>query len=94
MTRAQYRVSPNGLAGWKIRLVGRDFTGYRTQAEAIASAVHMAYRRGHSGDEAQVIVQRPVGDFRTEWTYGHDAYPPRGPVQTDSLAAAPRTSSA
>jgi hypothetical protein len=74
MARKQFFVSPNG-ANWKVTSGGTTLSNHQTQATAIRAAVDAAHR--HAGD-AQVMVQRPDGTFRTEWTYGHDPYPPRG----------------
>lgn len=74
MTRKQFFVSPNGEQ-WKVQSDGQTLTVHRTQGEAIRAAVDFAH--AHRGD-AQVMVQSPNGQFRTEWTYGHDPYPPPG----------------
>lgn len=52
-------------------------TIYRTQADAISAA------RQHvgglpQGTLSQIRVQNDQGQFRTEWTYGQDPFPPRG----------------
>lgn len=31
-----------------------------------------------AGTLAQILVQRDNGQWRTEWTYGQDPFPPRG----------------
>jgi hypothetical protein len=76
MARAHYYVlSERG--GWKIRLNGKDFP-FGSQAEAIRAAVNAAHQSGRDGHDAQVLVQGRDGQWRTEWTYGHDPYPPPG----------------
>lgn len=76
MARAQYYVLSDG-GTWKIRHNGKDYP-YRTQSEAIKEAVETANRAGREGHDAQVLVQGQSGQWRTEWTYGNDPYPPRG----------------
>lgn len=79
MARTQYVVGPDGPTSWKIRYGGKEAGPYTTQAAAIKAAVDAAQKEGSSNrDGAQVLVQRPNGEFRTEWTYGKDSYPPRG----------------
>ena len=76
MARAQYYVLSAG-GGWKIRHEGKDYP-YQSQAEAIRVAVDTAHKAGREGHDAQVLVQGQNGQWRTEWTYGHDPYPPPG----------------
>lgn len=78
MARAQYYVV-NHQGQWKITLDGVHYGPYQTQAAAIRAAVDAAHKaggQGHSG--AQVLVQGVNNQFRTEWTYGNDPYPPPG----------------
>jgi len=77
MARKHYYVSPHG-SQWKVSLDGTVVGYHDTQAQAIRVAVDRAHMDGKSGHDAQVRVQRPNGEFRTEWTYGHDPYPPAG----------------
>lgn len=74
MARKQFFVSPDG-GQWKVQSGGQTLTKHHTQAAAIRAATDFAHE--HKGD-AQVMVQGANGQFRTEWTYGHDPYPPRG----------------
>ncbi len=53
-------------------------TAHATQAQAIRSAVDRAHALGRQGHDAEVRVQGANGQWRTEWTYGHDPYPPKG----------------
>lgn len=76
MTRAQYFVLSNG-GSWKIRHNNNDYL-YDTQRAAITAAVDAAHKSGQKGYDAQVLVQRVGGEWRAEWTYGHDPYPPPG----------------
>jgi hypothetical protein len=74
MARTQY-VVVNDAGQWKIAFAGKHYGPYHSQANAIRAAVDAAHRaRG----DAQVLVQGQNGQFRTEWTYGHDPYPPPG----------------
>jgi len=48
-----------------------------TQAEAIKLAKdHVASLP--AGTLSQILVQKDNGQFRAEWTYGQDPYPPKG----------------
>lgn len=77
MARAQYFVVIHE-GQWKIKHEGKHYGPYGTQAEAIRKAVDAAHEAGKSGHDAQVLVQGKDTKFRTEWTYGHDPYPPKG----------------
>jgi hypothetical protein len=64
---------------WKIKLSGTHYGPYSTQKEAIRIAVDTAHTEGKKNvDGAEVRVQGENNQFRTEWTYGHDPYPPKG----------------
>ena len=76
MARAQYFVVLHN-DGWKIKLSGQHYGPYATQAAAIRAAVDAANSTGKIGNDAQVLVQGANNQFSTEWTYGHDPYPPR-----------------
>ena len=76
MARAIYYVLSAGDR-WKIRHDDKDYF-YDTQASAIRTAVDTAHKAGQGGHDAQVLVQGHDGQWQTEWTYGHDPYPPKG----------------
>ncbi|RUM18716.1 DUF2188 domain-containing protein [Rhizobium phaseoli] len=76
MARAHYYVLRDGTE-WKIRHNDKDYK-YNTQAAAMQAAVDAAHASGKSGHDAQVLVQGRDGKWQTEWTYGHDPYPPPG----------------
>lgn len=77
-TRTQYFVVQHE-GQWKIKLNGQHYGPYDTQAAAIRAAVDAAHTTGDKGGDAQVLVQSTTNhQFRTEWTYGHDPYPPKG----------------
>ena len=63
---------------WKITIDGVRHGPYHSQREAIRMAVDAAHESGKRGFDAQVLVQGMNNQFRTEWTYGHDPYPPKG----------------
>jgi hypothetical protein len=63
---------------WKIKFNDQHYGPYNTQEAAIRVAVDTAHDAGSKGHDAQVLVQGRDNRFRTEWTYGHDPYPPRG----------------
>lgn len=79
MARAHYYVVDHDNQ-WKISHEGKHYGPYPTQQAAIKAAVDAAHTAGKAGHDAQVLVQRGDGtnQFRTEWTYGHDPYPPKG----------------
>jgi hypothetical protein len=74
MARTQYVVVLHEQE-WKISLAGKHYGPYATQKLAIRAAVDAAQK---AGGDAQVLVQGQNNQFRTEWTYGHDPYPPPG----------------
>jgi Uncharacterized protein conserved in bacteria (DUF2188) len=63
---------------WKIKNNNRYLESYSTQKAAIKDAVRLAHEEGSKGHDAQVLVQGKDLLFKTEWTYGHDPYPPPG----------------
>lgn len=77
MARTQYVVVLHE-GEWKISHDGKHYGPYQTQAAAITVAVDAAHKAGQQGHDAQVLVQGTNNQFRTEWTYGHDPYPPKG----------------
>lgn len=77
MARLQYFVVLHD-SQWKIKFDGKHYGPYSTQAEAIRDAVDAAHKSGKNGHDAQVLVQGTNNQFRAEWTYGHDPYPPKG----------------
>jgi hypothetical protein len=77
MSRAQYFVV-NYQGSWKISFNDKHYGPYATQRDAIRVAVDAAHQTGKNGKDAQVLIQGENNQFRTEWTYGHDPYPPKG----------------
>jgi hypothetical protein len=77
MARAHYFVVLH-QGEWKINLDGKHYGPYTTQRDAIRAAVDAAHKAGQQGHDAQVLVQGENNQFRTEWTYGNDPYPPKG----------------
>ncbi|TIR16670.1 MAG: DUF2188 domain-containing protein [Mesorhizobium sp.] len=77
MARVQYFVVLHENE-WKVTLDGKHYGPYATQALAIKAAVDAAHSTGKKGTDAQVLVQGTNNQFRTEWTYGNDPYPPKG----------------
>jgi hypothetical protein len=80
LARMCYVVGPNGVGGWQIWQINsaeKVVGPYTTRAKAIRAAVDAAHAEGEANpDGAQVLVQERVSQFRIEWTYGHDPYPP------------------
>ena len=62
---------------WKVRYNDKDYS-YDTQKAAIRASVDAAHKIGAKDQDAQVLIQGENGQWRTEWTYGHDPYPPPG----------------
>jgi hypothetical protein len=59
---------------WMVKLGDMHFGPYKTQKAAILAAIDAAQAADSKG--AHVRVQGTDNKFRTEWTYGHDPYPP------------------
>jgi hypothetical protein len=77
IARAQYFVVLHE-GQWKIKHNGEHSRPYSSQAAAIREAVDTANKAGQQGHDAQVLVQGENNQFRAEWTYGHDPFPPKG----------------
>jgi len=77
MARATYYVVLQ-QGQWKIEHNGKHYGPYDSQKAAIRVAVDVAHKSGQNGHDAEVRVQGTNNQFRTEWTYGHDPYPPPG----------------
>jgi len=77
MARVQYVVVKHE-GQWKITFNGKRYGPYSTQKLAIKAAVDAAHTTGSKGKDAQVLIQGEDNQFRTEWTYGNDPYPPPG----------------
>ena len=77
MAREQYIVV-NQNGEWKISYAGKHYGPYTSQRDAIRAAVDAAHVNGEKGIDSQVLIQGMDNKFRTEWTYGHDPYPPQG----------------
>ena len=77
MARDQYFVVLHE-GQWKIKHNGQHSRPYATQAEAIKSAIDEAHSVHKEGGLSQVLVQGEDLQFREEWTYGKDPYPPPG----------------
>lgn len=75
MDRDQYFVVLH-KGEWKIKHNGRHLHPYKTQADAIRSAIDAAHVAHQEGGLSQVLVQGQDLLFRTEWTYRQDPYPP------------------
>ena len=75
MVRSQYVVvTQNGK--WKISLGDKHYGPFKTQKEATKVAIDAAHKAGKNGHDAQVVLQGEDNQFKTEWTYGQDPYPP------------------
>jgi hypothetical protein len=63
---------------WKVKHNDNHFGPYSNQKTAFRVAIDTAYRVGQRGQDAEVKIKGVNKRFRTEWTYGHDPYPPPG----------------
>ena len=74
--RPKYHTVKTGPNSWGNKLEGSDtvLSQHRTQAAAIEAA----RQRAMAHPAASVIVHRPNGQFRDEFSYGSDPYPPKG----------------
>lgn len=77
MARVQYFVVLS-QGQWMVSHNQKHYGPHATQRDAIRSAVDAAHKSGQNGHDAQVLIQGQDHQFRTEWTYGHDPYPPAG----------------
>ncbi|MNI70695.1 hypothetical protein D3C73_1265220 [compost metagenome] len=79
MARKQFFVSPNGFRGWKVTSGGQTLKTGSTQTECAQWAAQVARNEWETRKHpTQVMIQRPDGTFRSEWTYGNDPFPPGG----------------
>ena len=72
MAHAQYFIIRD-QGQWKILLDGVRYGPYATQRDAVRAAVDAAHESGLQGLNGQVLLR---DQFRIEWTYGKDPYPP------------------
>jgi Uncharacterized protein conserved in bacteria (DUF2188) len=78
MSRDQYFVVLHDDK-WKIKDGDEHSQPFPTQAAAITEAVNQAHAAASvQGALSQVVVQGEDLQFRDEWTYGKDPYPPQG----------------
>ena len=56
---------------------GRASRSLSEPSKAIRAAIDAAHLIGSRGEDAQVLVQDENMQFRTEWTFGQDVYPPK-----------------
>lgn len=76
MRRVLY-VSPSGNQ-WKVHWEHQhDGSHFNLKSDAIRYARQIVHQYP-LGYVSQIKVQRGDGTFQTEWTYGHDPYPPVG----------------
>ncbi len=70
-------VSPDG-GRWKVQWEAGRVDGHHATQTAAISRARAIVRSLPSGACSQILVQRPDGTWREEWTYGRDPYPPPG----------------
>lgn len=80
MARARVRYYVLSHQGkWQVRREGvRLGELHDTQASAIEAARGEAKLEHASGTDTQLLIQRPNGEWRTEWTYGDDPEKTKG----------------
>jgi hypothetical protein len=76
MPDARYFIVQQGER-WSIRLKDEEFGPYNSKAEALLFAIDAAQKLGEYGEQAEVVLMGEDGHFHPEWTFGHDAYPPK-----------------
>jgi predicted regulator of Ras-like GTPase activity (Roadblock/LC7/MglB family) len=76
-SRTRLWVSPDGSL-WKVHYEeGQVISRHPTQAAAMSQARATVKTLG-AGSISQIMIQRPDGRIRLEWTYGKDPFPPVG----------------
>jgi hypothetical protein len=75
--RERLFVSPAGML-WKVQWEGGRIDNHYQMQEAAISRARTLVGSLPAGTCSQILVQRPDGQFRTEWTYGKDPFPPVG----------------
>ena len=75
--RVKLFVSPSGTQ-WKVQFEGGSLVSNHTTQEAAIKAARAKVASLPEGACSQILVQGADGQFRTEWTYGKDPFPPRG----------------
>jgi hypothetical protein len=70
-------VSPAG-SRWKLQWEGGQVDSHHDTQGAAITRARAVVRSLPPGSCSQILVQRPDGTWREEWTYGRDPYPPPG----------------
>lgn len=73
MARGEYYVSQHAKR-WKVQHAGTDIT-FGTSKAALNAAMGAATTAGGRGFGGSVLIQRPSGEWMTQWTYGVDHLP-------------------
>lgn len=73
MARDVYHVVPDGK-DWNVTHAGQTLSKHADKDDAIESARSVA----KANQPSQVVVHKQDGTFQTEYTYGHDPFPPPG----------------
>lgn len=73
MARGQYYVSKDAER-WKVQHTDIQIT-FASPRAALSAALNAANQAGQRGFGGRVLVQRPDGQWRTEWIYGRDPLP-------------------
>ena len=73
MARGHYQVSKEADR-WKVQHNEIIIT-FESPRAALSAALEAANEAGKRGFEGRVLVERPDGEWRTEWVYGRDPFP-------------------
>jgi len=75
--RQRLFVSPDGTR-WKVQWEGGAVVSYHETQAAAIKAARAKVGSLPRGTCSQITVQATSGQWRTEWTYGQDPFPPTG----------------
>jgi hypothetical protein len=73
MHRGEYYVSQHARR-WLVQHTGTEVT-FDTSKSALNAAMAAANTAGIRGFGGSVLIQRPSGEWKTQWTYGLDPLP-------------------
>jgi hypothetical protein len=77
MARIEYRVL-SAQGDWRVTKDGKDVSKHSLKQDAVTEAKRLAKQDKASGHDTQLVIQKSDGTWQTEWTYGHDPFPPAG----------------
>lgn len=77
MARIEYKVL-SAQGDWRVTRDGTDVSRHANKDAAVQEARDLARADKANGHDTQLLIQKSDGTWQTEWTYGHDPFPPRG----------------